>query len=145
MEQLICHLFGDYILQSHWMATNKTVNKFACFAHVVFYGIPFLFLKPSVTAFLVIVGTHFVIDHYRLARFVIYAKNFIAPESETFKFDEANLPFGKTDEFADEYKWENCNKTGFHNDTPPFLAVWLLIIVDNSLHLAINFFALKYL
>lgn len=28
---------------------------------------------------------------------------------------------------------------------PPFLAVWLLIIVDNAFHLTINYLSLKYL
>ena len=28
---------------------------------------------------------------------------------------------------------------------PPFLGVWLLILVDNIMHLTINFFTLEYL
>jgi hypothetical protein len=34
---------------------------------------------------------------------------------------------------------------GYHKCTPEFLAMWLLIITDNTLHLLINFVALKYL
>jgi hypothetical protein len=35
--------------------------------------------------------------------------------------------------------------TGYAPDVPPFLAVWLLIAADNTLHLAINYAALRWL
>lgn len=145
MEQLLCHLIGDYLFQSHWMATNKTRNNFACFAHVIFYSVPFLFLNPSVLAFIVIAGSHFLIDRFRLARFVVYAKNFLAPEEELFAKPAHLLYPGDQDDLRPEYQWKNCSKTGYSNDTPPYLAVWLLIIADNTLHLVINYFALKFL
>ncbi len=73
MTQLLCHLFGDYVLQNQWMAENKTkktdegVN--ACLLHAFVYTLSFIFfLSASPHAALVIFGTHFLIDHYRLAR-----------------------------------------------------------------------------
>lgn len=135
-DQLVCHAIGDYILQSDWMATEKTKRSVAALVHVVTYGLPFLFLRPSVAAMAVIVGTHFVIDRWRLARYVVWAKNFIGP----WKVDEASgfhLPTNPS--------WNECTATGYPPDRPAWLAVWLLIIADNLCHVVINGLALKYL
>lgn len=123
-DQLVCHAIGDYVLQSNWMATEKTKRSTAALAHVVTYGLPFLLLRPSAAALAVIVGTHFVIDRWRLARFVVWAKNYLGP---------GNRP------------WRDCKATGYPPETPPFLAVWLLIIADNVMHVVINGLALRYL
>lgn len=124
MEQLILHLFGDYILQTNWMATEKVKRSFAAFAHALVYTLPFLLLQPSLMAFMVILWTHFFIDRYRLARYVVFAKNWIT---------EPHL------------KWQDCSATGYPKEIPPWLSVWLLIIADNSIHLACNYLALRYL
>jgi hypothetical protein len=34
--------------------------------------------------------------------------------------------------------------TGYHKDKPPWMAVWLLIIADNTLHLLCNGLALAF-
>ena len=75
--QLIAHGIGDYVLQSHWMATQKTQRSLAALCHVLAYAVPFLFLKPSLLALVVIIGSHFVIDRWRLARYVVWAKNWL--------------------------------------------------------------------
>lgn len=41
--------------------------------------------------------------------------------------------------------FRECAATGYPPDRPPFLAVWLLIIADNILHVLINGLALRYL
>lgn len=125
-DQILCHMIADYVLQSHWMATQKTKRDIPAVVHALAYGIPFLFLRPSWQAMTVIICTHYVIDRNRLARFVIFAKNHLAPRSQ--------WP-----------KWEDCKETGFHRDVPPWLAVWLLILVDNIIHVCINAAALKWL
>ncbi len=56
------------------MATEKTKKSIAALAHVLTYGLPFLFLRPSVQAMVFIVVSHFVIDRWRLARYVVWAK-----------------------------------------------------------------------
>ena len=123
MLQLLLHLTGDYILQTDWMAKNKTSSSLVAGVHALVYSLPFLILKPSILAFSIILITHFFIDRFRLARFVIFAKN-------------------KTTNIS--LKWEDCCDTGYHKDTPSWLAVWLLIITDNTLHLIINYTALKF-
>ena len=73
----------------------------------------------------VILITHFFIDRYRLARYLCWIKNFLQP--------------GKN------HAWADCAGTGYHKDRPAWLAVWLMIITDNTLHILINALALKYL
>lgn len=80
-DQLVLHLIGDYILQSDYMANQKTKSKVAALTHVLTYSVVFLFLTRSVPALLFIGATHFAIDHWRLARYVCWAKNFLAPRS----------------------------------------------------------------
>ncbi len=125
-NQLVAHLVGDYVLQSDWMANAKTKQSLAAAVHALSYALPFLFLGPSVLALVVIIATHFAIDRFRLARFVVFAKNFFAPRNE--------WP-----------TWSECSGTGYPNSRPPFLSVWLLIIADNVLHVLINAVALRYL
>lgn len=124
MIQLILHLIGDYVTQTDWMAKNKTKDSIAAWCHAIIYSLPFLLLNPSGIAFLTILVTHFFIDRFRLARFVVFAKNWITNPS---------------------LKWEDCSGTGYHKDDPAWLAVWLLIAADNTLHLSINYAALKWL
>lgn len=77
------------------------------------------------------VSTHFVIDRWRLARFVVWLKNYW---------------FGPNWNMSAISYWHGCNPaTGYPDATPAWLAVWLLIIVDNIMHIAINGAALKYL
>jgi hypothetical protein len=147
MEQLLAHAWGDYILQSDWMANNKTNKSFACLCHVLTYGLPFLFLTLSPLALIVIVGTHFFIDRFRLAKYVVYLKNFIAPSSVILETNEIHTSWSPEPfrEIAEKYRWENCKATGYPSEIPAHLATWLMIFADNILHLTINYFALKYL
>ena len=127
LNQFLCHLVGDYMLQSSWMANRKLERWFPAIVHACVYFIPFYFaLNPSWAAAAVIIGTHAVIDRYRLAKYVAYAKEFLSPPS-------AWKP------------WSEHSATGYHKNTPQFLAVWLMIIVDNTMHLIINALAFAYL
>jgi hypothetical protein len=124
MEQLLLHLVGDYITQTNWMARMKTHRIFPAFVHAVVYSLPFLLLIPVGVAWMTILLSHFVIDHFRLARHVTFWKN---------KITEPDL------------KWEDCNETGFPKAMPAYMSFWLMIIVDNTLHLCINYAAIRWL
>lgn len=124
MEQLLLHLVGDYVTQTDWMAREKTKRNTAALAHAVVYTIPFVLLTQSLAALWVICFTHFVIDRYRLARYVVFAKNWITDRS---------------------LKWADCSATGYPASAPAWLSVWLLIIADNTLHLCINYAAIRWL
>ena len=148
MLELILHLLGDYVLQSDWMAQNKVKRFVPAFVHAVVYSLPFLFLTRSLFALFVICSTHFLIDRYRLAKYVVYAKNFLAPPSATFCLSPNDPDLRHGDYFGDvkeKFRWANCESTGYPSETPAWLAVWLLIIADNTLHLLINHLALKFL
>lgn len=132
-DQLLVHALGDYILQSDWMAQGKTQAWFPAATHAMVYSLPFLVFAPSKTAFLVILLTHYLIDRYRLARYVVWAKNFLAPIDPSKDNGSTNPPFAE------------CSATGYPADRPAWLAVWLLIIADNCCHIAINGAALKWL
>ena len=124
-NQLIAHLVGDYFLQSDWMATTKKDKIWPCAAHAVLYVLPFLFLTHSWKALVVISATHFIIDHWKLPSVFGWLKNFLAPKS-------AWVPWSKS-------------FLGFAPDRPVWLVVWLVIIIDNTLHLIINGLCLYYL
>ena len=94
VDQLVAHAVGDYVLQSEWMAVEKTK------------------------------GTHFVIDRWQLARYVAWLKNRPWPGSSS---------------------WSECKATGFSPDTPPWMATWLVIIIDNVMHILINGLAITYI
>jgi hypothetical protein len=102
IEQFLLHLTGDYLLQSDWMALEKTKRLWPAFCHALVYSLPFL-LIGSWQAWLVLFLTHLVIDRYRLARYVVYAKNFMAPRS-----------WWKS--------WAECANTGYHDSRPAWLS-----------------------
>ena len=129
MEQLLLHLWGDYVTQSDWMAQNKTKAWFPATVHAAVYSLPFLLLTGldprGVLAWHAIFWTHLLIDRFRLARYVVWAKEWIA--------DRPPAP------------WARCCATGYSLEKPAWLAVWLMIAADNTLHLTINYLALRFL
>ena len=123
-DQLVAHAVGDYVLQSEWMATEKTKRSLAALVHCLVYTLPFLFLTQNPYTLAVIAGTHFVIDRWHLARYVAWIKNRPWPGSAP---------------------WSECRETGFNPKTQPWLAGWLVIIIDNVMHVTTNALALHYL
>lgn len=116
---ILAHLTGDYVFQSHWMATQKTSRWWPAIAHGVAYTIPYALVTQSPAALLVIGGTHIIIDRFRLARHIGWLKNQLAPK--------CHRP-----------TWQDAKGTGYPSDTPPWMSVWLMIIADNTIHLLIN-------
>lgn len=122
----LAHLTGDYLWQNNWMAQKKTLRWLPAFVHGFFYTLAyFFFLQPSWAALIIIGATHVVLDHYRLPKYFIWAVNQLAPK-------------------ADRYPWSEAkNNGGYSPGTPPFMSTWLMIIVDNTMHLIINYLAIK--
>lgn len=123
-DQVLAHAVGDYILQSDWMANEKRKSHLAAAIHALTYTAPFLFLTLDIRALAFIGITHFIIDRWGIARYVVWAKNAPYPGSS---------------------KWQHCTATGYPQDRPAFLSVWLLIIADNILHVICNGVALKWI
>lgn len=125
MLELILHLFGDYISQSDRMANEKVKDIRMALLHAFVYSVPFyIFIDMSIIAFLTIFLTHAIIDRYRVVKYIIFARN---------RLHDKTL------------RWEDCSATGYHKDKPIWLAVWIMIIADNTLHLTINYLAIAYL
>ena len=106
---LLLHFVGDYLFQSDWMAMNKTKAHFPALVHCVLYSVPFLLIVP-LWAFLIIFGTHFLIDRYRLAVYWIKLIN---------------------------WNWKSTN-FGYSESKPTYISFWLMVIVDNTFHVLIN-------
>lgn len=123
LQIVLAHLVGDYLIQSHWMATQKTSRMWPAIVHGVTYTLPYVFVTQSLTALAIIASTHVIIDRYRLAKHVVWAKNQIGPKS-------SRPPH---------------TATGYADDVPAWMSVWLLIIADNTLHLLINTAAIVWL
>lgn len=138
---VLAHLVGDYLLQSDWMATEKTKRWWPAILHGVLYTLPFVLITQSWQALAVISSTHVVIDRFRLARHIGWLKNWMAPirvrrASEGgahVEFESYNPP------------WDECRATGYPKTKPAWMAVWLMIIADNTIHLLVNVAAVRWL
>ena len=110
-------------MQTDRMAKRKTESSVWALAHAATYSLPF-FLLGSWRAVLAILLSHFLMDRFRLARCVVFAKN---------RATDSGL------------KWEDCKATGYPKESPPWMSVWLMIVADNTIHLATNWVALRWL
>ena len=115
MEQLLCHLVGDYLLQTDWMASNKVRDWSAAMIHGMTYIIPFFFISDSMAAMLAILLSHIFIDHYEIAK----------------QFNR--------------FKNQCWTPNGFPEERPVWLTTWVIIIMDNTMHLLINYLSIRYL
>lgn len=158
MTELLAHLVGDYVLQNHWIALTKTSSSKAALLHVSLYILPFLFLTHSPLALLIIGGTHFVIDRFRLARYWVdlwgvgksgkvlgWIMRMRGYELVLFGGDPPValcwVPAHERNHGATR-EWLRAHSLPYIADAPPFLGVWLLILNDNILHMLLNHAAL---
>ena len=132
VTELILHLIGDYVLQTEQMALRKVQSWFWAVAHALTYSLPFLVYLHILNgdwsrgwlAWSMIAGTHAVIDRLAIASTICRLKN-------RFWFGPGSP--------------ERDPVTGYGVDTPPYIRFWLVVIVDNTLHLIINHVSLSYL
>jgi len=128
---------------------NEEEGGVACLAHAITYTLPFLLLTTSWKALLVISVSHFVIDHWRLARYLCWIKNYLAPKwiktpiVVNITTSDQRYKWGTPE--VRNYPWSECVATGYHKDRPVWLTVWLMIITDNTMHFICNGLALKFL
>ena len=59
---IFCHLVGDYILQSNFIATTKGSNWYHLFVHCVLYSLPFFLAFGLTWQLPVIFVTHMIVD-----------------------------------------------------------------------------------
>lgn len=121
---ILAHLVGDYVIQSHWMSLNKTSRWWPAIIHGLTYTVPYAIFVHDWRALAIICVTHIVIDRYRLARHLVWLKNWIG-----------SPPSQRT-------KWKDVTASGYPPGTPDWLGTWLMIIADNTAHLVLNTFAI---
>ena len=152
MEMLLAHAIGDWLLQSQYMASMKVRSAVPALLHVTVYGIVYwVLVGPSWLALVVIVGTHYLIDRYRLARHVNWAANFIAPvhwvkveRDHPWALDEFGpRPFKRLR--STNPPWSECSTYGSPPGVPDHIAFIVMIAVDQILHLVLNWAALRWL
>lgn len=124
MKSLLAHLVGDYVLQTHWEAVEKVNSWPPAITHAAKYTLPFAAITRSPKALLTIGVTHAILDHYRLAKHVNWARNQLAPKA---------------------YRAEGLTNGGSPDSVPTGLATALLFITDNTIHMLINEWAIENL
>lgn len=65
---IFCHLVGDFVLQSDYIAKTKGENWYHLIVHCILYTLPFYLAFGFVWQFYVLLVSHFVIDSLK-ARF----------------------------------------------------------------------------
>lgn len=124
MKRLLAHLVGDYLLQTHYEAAEKTNSWLPAITHATKYTAAFLPLTRDPRALLLIGGTHAILDHYRLAKHVNWLRNQAAPK---------------------EYRPVDLTNAGSPAIVPQGLSMALMFITDNTIHMLINEWALDHL
>ena len=118
------------------MASEKTSKSGAAAVHAFFYAAPFVVITSSWRALVFIAVTHFIIDRWRLARYLVWAKNFLSPRATLDK---------KGNEILWWRPWKECkNSFGYPPERQPYMAIWLMMIADNLVHVVLNGVALKW-
>jgi hypothetical protein len=126
------------------MAEQKRTSSAWAGFHAVTYALPFWLLHPTWTAWAVIGGSHFLIDRFGLARYLVWAKNIVLGLWPKRVFGG----YFSDDQWTDDrrrFSWENCRITGYPAEIQPWLAGTLIIVADNTLHLLTNWAALEWL
>lgn len=118
MGELLAHLVGDYCLQTTWMVRHKRSDPLAALYHAAWYTLPFVLLTEDFWALVFICLSHALIDHYQLAKYVIWIKEGIPPVLSEYRVQDSVY--------------------GFAPGSPQGLSLAIFIVVDNTLHLLCN-------
>lgn len=62
LKIIICHIVGDYLLQTDYMAGNKGKDWYLLFVHCVCYCVPFLIVWGFVWQIALMFVVHIIVD-----------------------------------------------------------------------------------
>ena len=62
IKTIICHIVGDYLLQTDYMAREKGKDWYVLFVHCVCYCVPFIYVFGLDFKIIILFFTHMVID-----------------------------------------------------------------------------------
>ena len=65
---VMCHMIGDYVLQTDFLAKTKGENWYHLIVHSVLYSVPFFIVFGNVEVTIFIIISHIIIDAVK-ARF----------------------------------------------------------------------------
>ena len=136
------------MVQNDWMALNKKKHGVEgwvpAIVHALTYTMFFaLFVTTSWKALAVICVTHAVIDHYEFVPKIVWLRNWIAPK---WIKQDAEVDGVSNSWMERNPPWEACKPNfGFSPIRPQFLAFWLYVIIDNTLHITINYASVRWL
>ncbi len=148
ISQLVAHLAGDFVLQSQAMASGKLTSWRWAFVHAAVYSLPFAVLlgltaplERAAIALIVIGGTHAVIDRLALAKrwCVWYGVGFpgIWHRAAVWRWERQHRR-DRAWIYGRPGPWLLPARPEPPALPPPCLGTWLIVVVDNTAHLAIN-------
>lgn len=80
MDLLVAHMVGDFLFQNRWMAINKTNNVLVAFIHASIYALSVMLICGWADwKFYIVLISHFIIDHFRIAK---YWRRFFSRDEE---------------------------------------------------------------
>lgn len=134
MEQILLHLFGDFIIQNDNVGVRKKEKSLTgllyCIFHCITYSIPFILITNWYGVMLIAIG-HFVIDRWNIIGNYIALKNNVYTEVHTVNETKIKRVL-------------NTKNFGYKSERPFAVTIWLYIIQDNSIHLIWNYLVILY-
>lgn len=62
IKVIICHIVGDYLFQTDYMAREKGKDWYVLFVHCVCYCVPFIYAFGLDSKIIILLLTHMMID-----------------------------------------------------------------------------------
>lgn len=59
---IVCHIIGDYVFQTTYIAEEKKKNAYIMFVHCIAYCIPFILRYNMTYKIVILFTTHIIID-----------------------------------------------------------------------------------
>lgn len=154
------HFCGDYLFQSQWMATRKSMKGMpghvACTVHVICYTAMVCAFTGWHPLFLLVVAVpHWIIDRWSLANYILWFKNGYHPKNTWNKSPLCAAGAARTDDTAKALAGMPITmpliETIANNSAELQNNVWRLayaapvyIFNDNTLHWVCLWFTCKY-
>ena len=75
IKAIICHIVGDYLFQTDYMAREKSKDWYILFVHCVCYCVPFIYAFGLDFRIIVLFAIHMIVDMLkaRYKKFGIFA------------------------------------------------------------------------
>lgn len=64
-DLIFCHLVGDYVLQSNFLAETKGENPYHLIVHAMLYSLPFYIIFGAVWQLPIVFFSHITVDAFK--------------------------------------------------------------------------------